>query len=456
MDLINVLYLFGSMLFIFFPFVIYGKRVKSHAYKSVNLFAIFFGFTYFFVPFISLVSGEYWHQEGYLEDTLLTSFLLFLIFGFAVISTFIILDYSYGRSRFAGLDPSLWKVVPETHIRLIILILLTPALFAFYKIISIIGFAGISAFFSNRIVLLSGSGYVVMALGWPAILLTIYYANCLAKTASSNHKIGYLFMLPLLLISIVSGIISGSRTAILTPIIFLAFSSLMLNSRGYLGKAALIKISLFSTAILTVAILLGSIREQVFVGRDVVVETGELSISTTLIGSFGEYENVWWLVENMSSQDLLYGKTFAAAFVGFIPRQIWPDKPLGGGPYLRNMIRPGSYDLTSGTNLTSYTTGLPAEAVMNFGYFGLLLIGSIFGIALWYLDILYRNMSNSVQFCLWFILQYRAIFSLKAEFFGNISYIFISCVPIIAFFVLIRLMNPSPKTTPIGGWSENK
>jgi oligosaccharide repeat unit polymerase len=90
-----------------------------------------------------------------------------------------------------------------------------------------------------------------------------------------------------------------------------------------------------------------------------------------LDGAFGNDENVIWLQQR--DFDKAYGKTYLASLAVPIPRAWWPDKPLGGGPFLVNTIFPGRYSVGN-TGQTSFTTGLAAEALLNFGFIGLLLI----------------------------------------------------------------------------------
>src|SRR5690606_28382955 len=81
--------------------------------------------------------------------------------------------------------------------------------------------------------------------------------------------------------------------------------------------------------------------------RKTVVTEGELTVQAqtvlrTLNYTFGNHENVLFLIER-PGYDLAYGKTLLAAATVFIPRSIWPDKPIGAGPMMKNTVTPGSY-----------------------------------------------------------------------------------------------------------------
>ncbi len=88
-------------------------------------------------------------------------------------------------------------------------------------------------------------------------------------------------------------------------------------------------------------------------------------------GAFGNDENLVWLAEHDFERQL--GITYIAAFTNFVPRSIWPEKPLGAGPRIKNIIYPGSY-LVGQKGNSSITTGLFTEAYLNFGILGLLII----------------------------------------------------------------------------------
>ncbi|WP_090577890.1 O-antigen polymerase [Nitrosomonas sp. Nm58] len=90
---------------------------------------------------------------------------------------------------------------------------------------------------------------------------------------------------------------------------------------------------------------------------------------TLLDGTFGNDENLLWLLEN--DHEYYFGFTYLAGFVNLIPSALWPEKPWGAGPEIRNMIYPGTY-VKGGLHNSSITTGLLTEARMNFGLLGML------------------------------------------------------------------------------------
>ena len=107
---------------------------------------------------------------------------------------------------------------------------------------------------------------------------------------------------------------------------------------------------------------------------------------TILDGPFGNDENLLWLLEH--GHPLYWGQTYLSGLTNLIPRVIWPDKPLGAGPEIRNLIYPGSYVLGAEGN-SSITTGFLTEARMNFGLPGVLLVSAIW---IWSVQRLVRSL----------------------------------------------------------------
>lgn len=95
-------------------------------------------------------------------------------------------------------------------------------------------------------------------------------------------------------------------------------------------------------------------------------------LETSMIyGAFGNDENIVWMANNTYKKH--EGVSYFAALSNFVPRSMWPEKPLGGGPRMKNEIFPGSYVVGAAGN-SSFTTGLFAEAWLNFGPWGPLFI----------------------------------------------------------------------------------
>jgi len=159
-----------------------------------------------------------------------------------------------------------------------------------------------------------------------------------------------------------------------------------------------------------------------------------------LDGAFGNDEARLWFLEH--GQEYYFGETYLAAMVNFIPRSMWPEKPLGAGPRLINQIRPGSY-VVGGEGNNSLTTGLVVEAQMNFGNAGVFV-----AIVLWayFANLFIRKASQSpvvlhqVGFLV-LAVSLSTIF-IYSEFLGYIVRLGLFLIPVFAFsLVPIRALH---------------
>jgi len=87
-------------------------------------------------------------------------------------------------------------------------------------------------------------------------------------------------------------------------------------------------------------------------------------------GDFDAYANLIYTVHYVEESGIMWGKQLAGSLLFFIPRSIWPGKPVGSG----NII--ASYFNFPNLNIA---TPLPAEAIINFGIIGIPIFALIFG-----------------------------------------------------------------------------
>jgi len=152
--------------------------------------------------------------------------------------------------------------------------------------------------------------------------------------------------------------------------------------------------------------------------------------TSMLYGAFGNDENIVWMASNDYTQH--GGISYFAAVSNFVPRSMWPEKPLGGGPRMKNEIFPGSYVVGASGN-SSFTTGLFAEVWLNFGPWGLLYMIPIWAlIGLGFASGVARNL-YTIRALPWMactILWSTAVmYSEFAGFFGRFVFI---CTPLFA------------------------
>lgn len=447
MDLLLILgYGAAAALFAVLPLLLLGGKVVTQPYRAIVGFSFVFVVSHLMVPLLAWHEARYWHQDGYPAESLLAALLLIVLFGAAVwvgyLATVPILRRGWPATTF---DYERWRLLPVRALRIGLVVLGAATLTAFAWFVYTIATRGLGEFMQNRIVILSGLGYVAMTLQWPLVLLCVVLADGVARHRTLGARLPVFTLAVLALFAVFSGLVAGSRTFALLPLVFLLFLGVLMRLRGRITLRTYAFLGLAAIVVLAVGMYLGGVREKVFARGDLAVPSHAPSPSGALVSAFGEYENLVWMVDHPERVELLHGRTFLAAFTGFVPRRVWPDKPLGGGPYMTNMVVPGSYDIAGGRYLTSYTTGLVAESYMNFGTLGLPLMGAAFGALLALVDLLRRRARSPLVFTLWFILFFRTLMLLKAEFFGNMAAVYIALVPLGLLWLLARVFRAAER-----------
>jgi hypothetical protein len=115
-------------------------------------------------------------------------------------------------------------------------------------------------------------------------------------------------------------------------------------------------------------------------------EYGGYSPAATLLGDLSRADLQALMLANLTrnKDEIQYkpvwGKTYAMAFLTFIPRAIWKDKPVGikkdAGTEIQGLLR--------GEDKSTRQYGLTGEAMLNFGYWGIIPAFSIFGLMMGY------------------------------------------------------------------------
>ncbi len=441
--LVTATYLCGACLFVVLPFLVFGLRAITRPYGAATLFSWVFALTYFIVPVLADGTGQHWHQDTYGTRSMMISLAWFVLFGVCVFAGF----FATARATGSGctdksFDPASWSIPSGAAI-------VTGSILSGAVIFVGVGWFivqimthGLGVFLQNRILLLSGMGYMSAVMLWPLSVAVITQGYAHARRGRGGTR--WWFALPgvFTVAAVMTGLMTGSRTTVLMPLVIVALVQVILGSAGKLDGGRILRLAGFAAAILIAGFVMGQLRENIFADESLHDLTGtEVSMSTALVSAYGEYENTWWMAEHPARVDYLNGKTFLAAAVGFVPRRVWPDKPLGGGPYLTNMIYPGEYDLGGGWNLTSYTTGLVAEAFMNGGVFGVIVVGIVFGVVLGAIDAIRRLIRSPIMLGLWVVLLYRGVFALKAEVFGNAATTFAALTPVVVFWACAWLSS---------------
>lgn len=410
---------------------------KNNMIDPMGVFIIFYSLTYIILPIIQYKFDDFRYGINYSEGTLLYGLIYIIGFALITIGTYILLGgSSYKNSRFHILE---WDSVSQKIKMVYLLIIVLSNIYVFTYFFKYIVSLGYSNYLVNRIVLLSGKGYLIFIL-MSIIPFTVFQAVEVFISRKTQVRSSKLVLIITFICAFLPSIVLGSRTNFVLPIVLILVSILVLTNKGKkisFRQAVLVFISL--CFLLYITLFLQDYRQNLMLsGYEI---TNKDSVIKKISGGFGTAENIFWWHEN-NIDIYLMGKTLVSVLVGFIPRSIWVDKPFGGGPEFSNIIRPGSYD-QSLSSITSYTTGLPFEFMMNFGFMGAVIGGVFFGFLLSVLSKVSNKINNSIQFTIWICLYYSIFSYLHGEFFGITS-------KIVIFLTLIFVIDILNKNTRKG------
>ena len=151
------------------------------------------------------------------------------------------------------------------------------------------------------------------------------------------------------------------------------------------------------------------------------------------------FSSLMYSIEIYESQELLLGSSFFAAFIFFIPRAIFPDKPY-------------SYELSSSLGDLQYN--LPAsfygEVIANFGFIGVPILAFILGYTLKKIDYMYYNKPrNFFEFAIYMLFIFQLFFLVRGSFSTVFSAIFITCImPLATYYFLRKLLIKKRRKQP--------
>lgn len=144
------------------------------------------------------------------------------------------------------------------------------------------------------------------------------------------------------------------------------------------GRFSLIKLFSVCFSLLVCAIILGDLREGRFNPLDSFFET---SFKVFYGNNFSDTRDFAWILA-LWDGEYLYGKTYIAALISFIPRFLSPLREEWGFPMYTNGLIGFDSEIMPGLR-----PGMFGEPFFNFSYLGVVLFGLLFGFSLRYVDL---------------------------------------------------------------------
>ncbi len=389
-------------------------------------FSIYYG-VFFFLGGAVIVSQEMYLYNGtYSRQAIIETYIGFLVFQLCVVMSYGVFGRNAGSNRIgnAAEDCRKWMTLDPRQLVQIGVVLLVPATVSALYTMRLIAQHGFVEYMRDRIIIMSGKGFILLPAIWFFSYFLLYWVNKLIRAAKSGGRsLGTMVFLVAALAG-ASGLLQGSRSKAFLPFVFMLGLWWLLTKRRTRLISTVVIVSCLC-GIVVAGVVLGKVRQNVAGGSGDLIQSGDTEVGLRLVvlglNPLRVVENTVWLVENMRDKDMMFGSTFYAVVTGLVPRVLWENKPLGGGPALRNLISPGSYDLQSGKNLTTYSPGIVAEAYLNFGFAGFLMAGIVYGIGLAALGRAYSRVQTTTGYVMWIYGLYALLGLLTGEVFGSVA-----------------------------------
>lgn len=214
----------------------------------------------------------------------------------------------------------------------------------------------------ERVLVWQGMGHYIFFINFMKPINILFFL-ILLFFRGSYKKIWILIFVVHFIITVLMGLISGSRSSILLLLLVYFIS--------YNYFVARIKLFTVFILVITFAFLLAFL--QIFRTKNFITNDGFESIISGKVDMIKEVKNSPDFrsgiipIEQLyfaTFTNLQYGQTYITSITNFIPRYIWKAKPESGGTTLTKFIQKREWGGT-----TAFSTGLIGEGIINFGYY---------------------------------------------------------------------------------------
>ncbi len=427
---------------VFFSLIYSQKRDKTITiiYEPLIFFILGSSFIYLVIPLLMYLNNWSWHHVVYSEFSYIkANIYVFLYISLVILIYLLLNNLLYGKDYYFNITK--FKALSKNQYILLIILILTPALLDTLYLLKYIFSFEFSYYLKNRIILRKGMGLIILISYMGTLIVPLVFANILVKY-KNRTKIELLkslvfFTIFIFLPFIIAYIVMSNRlTALILLVLLLMIYIIIMEKKftTYFYIKSLIGIFIlviFFSFLGYFRSIHGNISQ---INISVFFKLFNYRLEHALVGNFGNFEHLVWLIEHDTWQQL-YGESYLAGFLNILPRSLFENKLLGGGPHLKNIIMPGSYNL-SGENITSYTTGIIVESYMNFKLLGLFILPFFHSILL----ILLKRMTmiigdNIILLVLYLYLLFSITFLLMfGEFLGIYTRTLIISIPFIIFY----------------------
>lgn len=256
---------------------------------------------------------------------------------------------------------------------------------------------GVTGYYSgqelvDRIVSYSESGSTTPAIvniGLTALIsaaVALYCEQCIQARAKPNYKLLVLVLVALPAFSLQRGMLV--YTSVLLAGVYVCVerakrvdAAPTSTARGRRSRNRLIALAVVGCAVLG-AIKIGDIRSRSFNQRVLGASSSQNSLQQVLRAEFTPVIFYRDVKDNIDSLGYRYGTNIVAAFVTrFVPRSIWPNKPITSQEFYAKQLRPA--ELQQGHVLAPTLFGV---GYLNFGLIGCAVLMALLGFVTAYVD----------------------------------------------------------------------
>ena len=338
--------------------------VKELWVRPYSMKVIFYTFSLFFFYYAGLIQyiNERFPWIIYRDhDTVLKANLLLFLFT---------VSYEFGSQiaaeRKITHDSFIFKEFDISHARMIIITL--ACLGVLINKISIVGIGGLF----SRTTVSESTDYGESSAITTLIKQLLIAVQCVAAlvsliAAKKDYKKSIYFVLCMcfLLCTYPPGMVSRYAVATIYGSIFILMFDSLKKNRLFILAFCLAYTILFP--------FLNNFRHTDYADVDTMKalsNTIEGIKTDWLAGDYDAYTTFTMTFDSVKTAGLSMGRQLLAVVLFFVPRDMWPNKPYGSGSYMGQSLN---------WSFTNISCPLPGEAYINFGIFGIILFGVVFG-----------------------------------------------------------------------------
>lgn len=352
------------------PFVGLLRKSNPDLFEPIYWASAYFFLLFVIRPICDITSGSSFLGDFPFDKETLSSFNTALAYLIPCFILFLIGYYSRFGKAAAKLLPRIPRAWDEKKFHLFLPVIMAIGLLSYCLLIRFHG--GVEYFISPRREILTRAGQGYLRLGVSLILFTFALSATRTMTTGKGKILVFAVLLTLVL---TIGFFSGKKRDFLLSILIVLIICHYMKGRIRLRSLALFIVCVF----LTFPIFKAYRKENLLnLPEAIPAIVKSTTISKSLMSRFYGIDSLTLIIRDTPGvMDYQFGATMAPVVVAWIPRRLWPEKPIisFGKVFAETYFR----DHFSGTG-TSASPTILGEAYINFHVAGMLWISLLCGL----------------------------------------------------------------------------